>query len=366
MSLKNVESLWTLFFPFMFGWHNEKMRRFFLALTIYFLVSACGSSTESVETSSIDSALEVAPSSVAQTETTTTTQTETTTTTQTETTVVPTTSSISQEQENNWSEEWEAVLQNQINSLVVNDSAQTPVPYDRDDWGSGWGDEDEDCINTRHEVLILESLEPVTLNASGCSVASGHWYGAFAGTYTSLPGSLDIDHFVPLANAHHSGGWAWSAEKKNTFYNDLSDPQHLIAVSASQNRSKGARGPDEWKPADTSYWCQYAFSWINVKSRWRLSVTSAELEALLSMIESCDNPPNVSGSPSLPPTTTSPPTTTTSATPSNPGDTVNCGDFSTWVEAKAWFDTYYPYYGDVGRLDQDGDLNPCESLPGAP
>ena len=349
------------------------MRRFFLALTIYFLVSACGSSTESVETSSIDSALEAAPSSVAQeettttqTETTTTARTETTTTTQTETTVVPTTSSISQEQENNWSEEWGAVLQNQIDSLVVNDSGQTPVPYDRDDWGSGWGDEDGDCINTRHEVLILESLEPVTLNASGCSVASGYWYGAFAGTYTSLPGSLDIDHFVPLANAHHSGGWAWSAEKKNAFYNDLSDPQHLIAVSASQNRSKGARGPDEWKPADTSYWCQYAFSWINVKSRWRLSVTSAELEALLSMIESCDNPPNVSGSPSLPPTTTSPPTTTTSAAPSNPGDTVNCGDFSTWNEAKAWFDTYYPYYGDVGRLDQDGDLNPCESLPGAP
>ncbi|MBD35614.1 MAG: hypothetical protein CL512_02470, partial [Actinobacteria bacterium] len=238
------------------------MRKIFFASTIYLLVSACGSGAESVETTAIDSALETAPSTTqtettttAQTETTTTAQTETTTTAQTETTVVPTTSSISQEQENNWSEEWEAVLQNQIDSLVVNDSGQAPVPYDRDDWGSGWGDEDGDCINTRHEVLILESLEPVTLNASGCSVASGHWYGAFAGTYTSLSGSLDIDHFVPLANAHHSGGWAWSAEKKNAFYNDLSDPQHLIAVSASQNRSKGARGPDEWKPADTSYWC---------------------------------------------------------------------------------------------------------------
>ncbi len=364
------------------------MRKLFFTLTIYLLVSACGSSAESVETTAADSALETAPSTT-QTETTTTAQTETTTTARTETTVFPTTSSISQEQENNWSEEWEAVLQNQIDSLLVNDSGQAPVPYDRDDWGSGWGDEDEDCINTRHEVLILESLEPVTFNSSGCSVSSGYWYGAFAGTYTSFPGSFDIDHFVPLANAHHSGGWAWSSERKNAFYNDLSDPQHLIAVSASQNRSKGARGPDEWKPANTSYWCQYAFSWINIKSRWGLSVTSAELEALFFMVESCDNPPNVSGAPSLPPATTSPPTTappattsppattpppattsppttTTSAAPSNPGDTVNCGDFSTWDEAKAWFDTYYPYYGDVARLDQDGDLNPCESLPGAP
>ena len=79
--------------------------------------------------------------------------------------------------------------------------------------------------------MILESLEPVVLNTSGCSVASGYWYGAFAGNYTYSPSTLDIDHFVPLANAHHSGGWAWSAEKKDSFYNDLSDPQHLIAVS---------------------------------------------------------------------------------------------------------------------------------------
>jgi transposase InsO family protein len=39
---------------------------------------------------------------------------------------------------------------------------------------------------------------------------------------------------------------------------------------------------------------------------------------------------------------------------------------STYAEAKAWFDTYYPYYGDVARLDADGDLEPCESLPGGP
>ena len=142
-------------------------------------------------------------------------------------------------------------------------------------------------------------------------------------------------------------------------------------MSASQNRSKGARGPDEWKPADTSYWCQYAFSWINIKSRWSLSVTSAELEALLFMVESCENPPNVSGTPSLPPATTTPPATTppattTTAVPSNPGNSVNCPDFETWAQAQEWFDTYFPHYGDVGRLDGNNDGVACESLPGAP
>jgi len=52
--------------------------------------------------------------------------------------------------------------------------------------------------------------------------------------------------------------------------------------------------------------------------------------------------------------------------PSNPGDSKNCSDFSTYADAEAWFDTYYPYYRDVAKLDVDGDLQPCESLPGAP
>jgi hypothetical protein len=52
--------------------------------------------------------------------------------------------------------------------------------------------------------------------------------------------------------------------------------------------------------------------------------------------------------------------------PPNPGDNKNCSDFATYAQAKAYFDTYYPYYGDVSHLDADGDLIPCESLPGAP
>ena len=52
--------------------------------------------------------------------------------------------------------------------------------------------------------------------------------------------------------------------------------------------------------------------------------------------------------------------------PDNPGDSKNCGDFADYSEAKAWFDTYYEYYGDVANLDSDDDLEPCESLPGGP
>ena len=45
----------------------------------------------------------------------------------------------------------------------------------------------------------------------------------------------------------------------------------------------------------------------------------------------------------------------------NPGDSKNCKDFASYGEAKAWFDQY-PMYGDVAKLDGNGDGRPCESL----
>jgi len=48
----------------------------------------------------------------------------------------------------------------------------------------------------------------------------------------------------------------------------------------------------------------------------------------------------------------------------NPGDTKNCADFKTYAEAKSWYDTYFPFYGDVAKLDGNRDGIPCESLPG--
>eukprot|EP00316_Scyphosphaera_apsteinii_P013176 CAMPEP_0119301232 /NCGR_PEP_ID=MMETSP1333-20130426/3037_1 /TAXON_ID=418940 /ORGANISM="Scyphosphaera apsteinii, Strain RCC1455" /LENGTH=210 /DNA_ID=CAMNT_0007303247 /DNA_START=315 /DNA_END=947 /DNA_ORIENTATION=+ len=46
----------------------------------------------------------------------------------------------------------------------------------------------------------------------------------------------------------------------------------------------------------------------------------------------------------------------------NPGDAKNCNDFASYAEAKDWYDTYFPAFGDVAKLDRDGDGMPCESL----
>lgn len=198
--------------------------------------------------------------------------------------------------------------------------------YTRRDWNH-WTDADRDCQYARNEVLIEESLSTVTFSTGDrCRVATGRWLASYTNTVVTDPGKIDIDHMVPLDNAHQSGAWQWSAERKELYANYLDDPQHLIAVTASANRSKGARAPDTWKPKDQSYWCQYAIDWVSIKNTWHLTVTEPEYDALAVMLATCENPhvltvsPDNSGTaPSAPRATSTPvpppltPTTTTYA-----------------------------------------------------
>ena len=126
-----------------------------------------------------------------------------------------------------------------------------------------------------------------------CRVETGRWYGAFTGTYVESPGDLDVDHLVPLKNAHLSGGWRWEPTRKAEYANYLDDPDHLIAVTARANRSKGAKGPEEWRPPDEGYWCEYAVNWTEVKAQWGLTMTREESRAVLEILEGCEVPVKV-------------------------------------------------------------------------
>ena len=163
--------------------------------------------------------------------------------------------------------------------------------YNRKEWRH-WNDEDRDCQNTRHEVLIMESLSPVKFKSDrGCQVLEGRWIDSYTGKTIHKSGDLDVDHMIPLKNAHDSGGWDWSDARKKAFANDLEDADHLIAVSSSANRQKGAKGPDKWKPSNRGYWCEYARDWIRIKANWELTVTGDEWDALQDMLETCGTNP---------------------------------------------------------------------------
>jgi hypothetical protein len=152
--------------------------------------------------------------------------------------------------------------------------------YNRDDWG-GWIDADGDCQNTRAEILIRDSVQPVRFRAGReCSVSSGLWHLPYTGGTLTNARQLDIDHIIPLKWAHGHGGDRWTADRKRTFAND---PDNLLATSASANRSKGAKGPDQWMPSIDQ--CEYAKRWESLLVKYQLAVLPVERGALK---QACD------------------------------------------------------------------------------
>lgn len=157
--------------------------------------------------------------------------------------------------------------------------------YDRDLFRH-WIDADGDGCDARREVLIAESLTPMSVGAR-CSLSGGQWSSAFDGVVTTDASSFDIDHFVPLKEAWDSGAHGWDSGTRQRFANDLGYAGSLIAVSASSNRSKGASDPAEWMPPNRSYWCVYLVTWVEVKIRWNLSADSSEVAAIRSAGAGC-------------------------------------------------------------------------------
>ena len=166
-----------------------------------------------------------------------------------------------------------------LNSLPV--SGEATSGYNRSLF-SHWSDLDSDGCDTREEVLIQER---VSGQVSGCKVVNGKWVSQYDGASTTNASNFDIDHFVPLKEAWDSGAWRWDGGTRQRYANDLGYAQSLIAVSASSNRSKGARDPADWLPNRNR--CRYAKSWIGVKFRWRLSVDSREKKSLGKILANC-------------------------------------------------------------------------------
>jgi DNA uptake protein ComE-like DNA-binding protein len=149
-----------------------------------------------------------------------------------------------------------------------------------------------------------------------CRVTAGQWYSPFDDVHLTAPGSIDIDHFVPLAEAWRSGADNWDAATRRRFANDLEDPRTLIAVTASSNRSKGDKDPANWLPPHSAYRCTYVGTWVAIKHRWQLAVDSREHSAIQRVLSGCGPlrtaptaPTNVAIAPA--PTSSAPATTTT-------------------------------------------------------
>ena len=274
------------------------------------------------------------------------------------------------------------------NALVIRvvDVPHNLPKYERGDWRH-WVDDDGDCQDARQETLIAEAQGAVRYErADECRVASGDWAGAYTGERFTDPGDLDIDHMVPLANAHRSGAWQWDKARKREYANYLERGNHLIAVKAAANRSKSDKGPEDWQPPRQEYHCRYAADWVDIKHRWGLTATPREAEALRGMLAGCDTPITLEVTQAegvaLPALVSTPTAAGDGQAPSGAGDAGsgtaaddgdglrydprgvdrNCGDFETQAEAQAFFEAAGGPEVDRHRLDGDGDGVACASL----
>ena len=252
----------------------------------------------------------------------------------------------------------------QLRPLIAERDRGLPA-YDRDHF-AGWIDSDEDCVDTRHEILQAEAAS-FSMSAEGCAVASGEWFDLYTNRTFTDPRDLDVDHVVALADAWVSGAWAWADELLDRFANDFGN---LNAIAAGENRSKSARGPAGYSPSAPAAACDYLVQYATVKIRWGLSITPQDFEVVATGLADCDvgglpdTPPpasTASGASAAPPTTTA----TTSANDCHPaydpclanlpGDALNCGDLRSdqrpVTVVRPGVDPY--------RLDRDGDGRGC-------
>jgi hypothetical protein len=141
---------------------------------------------------------------------------------------------------------------------------------------SHWSDDDKNCINTRHELLIKLSTSTITYKNS-CNVDRGRWLDPYTDKTFYSAKDLDVDHMVPLKWAWDRGANMWSAAKRKRFANDK---VNLFAVQASVNRQKGAMGPLEWLPPNERFHCQYVVRFIRATKMYDMQLRWAEAVAM--------------------------------------------------------------------------------------
>lgn len=154
------------------------------------------------------------------------------------------------------------------------------VDYSRKEW-KHWVKDSNGCT-TRDNVLASQGKN---IKKKGtCKVISGEWIDPYTGDTVTDPKKLDIDHVAPLAYVAAHGGNSWDAATKQKFANDYS---HLLAVSAGENRSKGAKGPSEYMPPDETYHCQYAQVWMKMASSYGFTIDKADKAEITKALKTC-------------------------------------------------------------------------------
>lgn len=169
----------------------------------------------------------------------------------------------------------------QLKNVRVSDNdMKKNESYRRSEWKHWIG---EPC-DTRKRVLRDQGIDVKVVERPRCQIVSGRWKDPYSNREFTDPTRLDIDHVIPLGYAARHGGQGWSAAKKEKFANDVTQ---LLAVDASENRSKSDKGPSEYLPPNKDFHCKYAKIWVSTARKYDVSVTATDMESLTRALKTC-------------------------------------------------------------------------------
>lgn len=159
--------------------------------------------------------------------------------------------------------------------------------YERSMFGSGWTT--KDGCDTRN-IILYRDLTDATIS-SDCLVMSGVLIDPYSsetinfkrGTTSS---QVQIDHVVALSDAWLSGAENLPTETRVQFAND---PLELLAVSAKQNQAKSGSDASKWLPPNKSYQCTYVARQIDIKAKYKLTLSSAEKDIMNKVLSGCNH-----------------------------------------------------------------------------
>ncbi|PID97621.1 MAG: deoxyribonuclease [Actinobacteria bacterium] len=181
-----------------------------------------------------------------------------------------------------------------LRALPVRDTREEIPSYNREVFGQRWEDSDHNGCDTRNDILGRDLSRPVfKAGTRDCVVVSGVLAEPYlGGTVDFVRGEdtsplIQIDHVVALGDAWRAGAWQWDGQKRTEFAND---PRNLLAVDGQANQDKGASRADQWLPPNESFHCDYVSRQIAVKSAWGLSVTRDERDAMILVLDTCQEP----------------------------------------------------------------------------
>lgn len=160
---------------------------------------------------------------------------------------------------------------------------ESPTGTDSGEWPDWSVNEWTGC--TAGEAVIRRTVlgDAVINPDNDCIVFDGWWYSHYDDVWISSQEDLAIDYVVSLSEAERSGAANWSIEQRQRFVDDISN---MVAVSYPSVALKRDGDVAQWRPP-VEVGCSYAYTVVEVKAEYNLSVDPAEYDVLAEMIATC-------------------------------------------------------------------------------